>query len=121
MPSVTGPEQTLAALYHAFNRRDLDAVLTRMHPEVDWPNAWEGGRVHGRDAVRAYWERQFEEVSSIVEPVGFETREGGGVVVVGVHQVVHDPRTGDLLSDSQVRHTYRFEGGLITRMDVEED
>ena len=115
-----GPEQTLAALYHAFNRRDLDAVLTRMHPEVDWPNAWEGGRVHGRDAVRAYWERQFEEVSSIVEPVGFETGEGGEVVV-DVHQVVHDPRTGDLLSDSQVRHIYHFEGDLITRMDVEED
>ena len=74
---MSGPEQTLAALYHAFNRRDLDSVLTRMHAEVDWPNAWEGGRVHGRDAVRAYWGRQFEEVSSIVEPVGFETREGG--------------------------------------------
>jgi hypothetical protein len=26
-----------------------------MHPEVDWPNAWEGGRVVGHAAVRDYW------------------------------------------------------------------
>ena len=42
-----------------------------MHPEVDWPNAWEGGRVVGRAAVRDYWNRQFTAISSMVEPEGF--------------------------------------------------
>ena len=37
------------SLYAAFNARDIDAALAGMHPEVDWPNGWEGGRVHGRD------------------------------------------------------------------------
>ncbi len=117
---MSGSEQGLTDLYAAFNRRDLDAVLERMHPEVDWPNAWEGGRVHGRAAVRAYWERQFAEISSRVEPAGFAEEEDGAVVV-DVHQVVHDARSGELLGEGRVQHRYEFEDGLIVRMDVAED
>jgi hypothetical protein len=40
----------LLTIYAAFNRRDIDAVLTALHPEVDWPNGMEGGRVYGREA-----------------------------------------------------------------------
>ena len=114
---MAGPEELLTDLYAAFNRRDLETVLEAMHPDVDWPNAWEGGRVHGRDAVRGYWERQFEEISSRVDPVGF-SEEVGGEIVVDVHQVVHDPSSGELLSDSRVRHRYRLEDGRVARMDV---
>ena len=88
-----------------------------MHPDVDWPNAWEGGRVVGREAVAAYWARQFEAISSTVEPVEF-AEEDDGAVAVTVHQVVHDARSGELLSDSPVVHRYRLEDGLIARMDV---
>jgi ketosteroid isomerase-like protein len=117
--SVAEAEQVLTTAYAAFNRRDLDAALELMHPDVDWPNAWEGGRVRGRGAVRSYWERQFEEISSRVEPVGF-TEEEGGEIVADVHQVVHDARSGELLSDSRVNHRFRLEGGLVLRMDVVE-
>ena len=61
-------ESLLRAAYEAFNIRDLDAAVALMHPDVDWPNAWEGGRVRGREAVRDYWRRQFEVISSSVEP-----------------------------------------------------
>ena len=107
----------LTALYAAFNARDIDAVLAAMSDDVDWPNAWEGGRVIGRAAVREYWERQFAAISSKVEPEGF-TDEKDGSVTVDVHQVVHDARTGELISDSRVRHRYRLDGGLVVRMDV---
>jgi len=90
-----------------------------MHPDVDWPNAWEGGRVQGHAAVRAYWERQFEAISSQVEPERF-TREADGSIAVDVHQVVHDAETGELLTDSQVRHRYWLDGDLVARMDVTE-
>ena len=56
------------ALYAAFNSRDTDTLLGQMHPDVDWPNGWEGGRVHGREAVREYWTRQWDEVDSRVTP-----------------------------------------------------
>lgn len=110
-------EQILKAAYAAFNERDIDAAIALMHPDVDWPNAWEGGRVRGRAAVREYWERQFKEISGQVEPQGF-AEDPDGTVTVDVHQVVHDARSGELLTDTRVRHRYRLEGGLIVRMDV---
>jgi ketosteroid isomerase-like protein len=111
-------EDNLRRAYRAFNDRDLDAVLDVMHPEVDYPTAWEGGRVVGRDAVREYWDRQLAEISSNVEPESF-TEEPDGTVTVGVHQLVHDAESGELLTDSRVRHRYWFDDdGLVTRMDV---
>jgi hypothetical protein len=67
--------------------------------------------------VRDYWTRQFSAISSRVEPEGF-AEEPDGSITVDVHQVVHDARTGDLLSDTRVRHRYRVADGLIFRMDV---
>ena len=111
------PEETLRSAYRAFNERDVDAALELMHPDVDWPNAWEGGRVTGRAAVREYWNRQFAAISSRVEPEGF-TEEQDGTITVDVHQVVHDAQSGELISDSRLRHRYRLEKGLVMRMDV---
>jgi ketosteroid isomerase-like protein len=114
-------EEVLRETYRAFNNRDIDAVLERLSPDVDWPNAWEGGRVVGHDAVRDYWTRQFAEISGHVEPEAF-TEEPDGAVTVDVHQVVHDAKSGELLSDSRIRHRYWFdEDGLVTRMEVFED
>lgn len=110
-------EDTLRAAYAAFNARDIDGALALMHPEVDWPNAWEGGRAIGHGAVRDYWTRQFEEISSEVEPERFD-RESDGSITVVVHQVVHDASTGEVQADSHVLHKYRLRDGLIVRMDV---
>jgi len=110
-------ERILRSAYDAFNARDVEAVIALIHPEVDWPNAWEGGRVRGRPAVREYWNRQFAAITSHVEPERFAA-EADGSVVVDVHQVVHDARTGELVSDSRVRHRYRLAGALILGMDV---
>jgi hypothetical protein len=44
----------LVGLYRAFNARDIDAAVALLHPDVNWPNGMDGGRVRGRDAVRAY-------------------------------------------------------------------
>lgn len=110
-------EDTLRAAYKAFNARDVEAALELMHPEVDWPNAWEGGRVVGRDAVAAYWTRQFESISSTVEPESFDHGPNGSVTVT-VHQTVRDTKTNEVQSNTQVLHRYWLEDGLIRRMDV---
>ena len=111
-------ERFLRELYAAFNARDLDAALAGMHPDVDWPNAFEGGRVHGTAAVRAYWTRQFTLVDPRVEPEGFGLDDEGRTVV-DVHQVVRDPQ-GNLLADNRVQHVYTLRDGLVERMDVRE-
>jgi ketosteroid isomerase-like protein len=117
---VVESELVLRSAYRAFNARDVEAAIDLMHDDVDWPNAWEGGRVIGRAAVRDYWARQFSAISSHVEPERF-TEEPDGSITVDVHQVVHDAQTGELLSDSRVRHRYRLSSQLVVRMDVLED
>jgi hypothetical protein len=109
-------ERLLRDLYRAFNRRDVERVIAAMHADVDWPNAFEGGRVVGRDAVRAYWARQFEQIDPRVEPVGFSA-EPDGHISVDVHQVVRSI-DGNVLADRTVTHVYAFRDGLVERMDV---
>ena len=111
-------ERLLRRLYEAFNARDVARVLAFVHDDVDWPNAWEGGRVRGRRAVRDYWARQFEAIDPRVDPEAF-TREDDGRFTVHVHQVVRD-RAGELLADRRVTHVYTFREGLVERMDVTE-
>ena len=116
---MTAPsrDELLRSLYRAFNTRDVDTVLAAMSPDVDWPNGWEGGRVVGQDAVRRYWERQWAEIRTAVEPTSIRERPDG-TVEVGVRQVVRD-RTGAVLARGDVRHVHTFTGDLVQRMDVE--
>lgn len=108
----------IAAAYDAFNRRDIDSVLALMAPDVDWPNAMEGGRVIGHDQVRAYWTKQFGILDPRVDPVAIEQDESGRVAV-RVHQVVRD-LSGNVLADRFVQHLYSFKNDLIARMDIRE-
>lgn len=110
-------ERVLRGAYQAFNARDIETALELMHSEVDWPNAWEGGRLVGHAALRDYWTRQFAAISSILTPLCF-ARQPDGSVIVDLRQEVRDAQTGELLSDSDVRHHYWFEGDLIMRMEV---
>ena len=111
-------EALLRALYASFNARDAEGVLAELAPDVDWPNAWEGGREIGHDAVRDYWTRQWAAIDPHVTPTGFSTRDDGSVVVE-VHQVAR-ALDGTLLGEGDVRHVYVFRDDLVTRMDVEE-
>jgi hypothetical protein len=106
----------LVRAYAAFNARDVDAVLAAMHPDVDWPNGMEGGRVHGHAAVREYWVRQWRQIDPRVEPRGFSVDDGGRIVV-DVHQVVRDLR-GGVLADRMVQHVYRLRDDLIADMEI---
>jgi ketosteroid isomerase-like protein len=106
----------LRRVYAAFNRREIDTVLASMHPDVDWPNGMEGGRVLGTAAVREYWRRQFETLNPRVDPEGF-ILEPDGRVRVSVHQVVHD-RGGKLLVDQIIQHLYDIKDGLIRNMEI---
>ncbi len=109
-------EQLLRRAYEAFNARDIQGALATLHPEVDWPNAIEGGRVRGRGEVREYWERQWGSFDSRVHPLRIE-RGHGDRVVATVRQLVRD-LAGNVVSDETVEHRYVIAGGLIERMDV---
>jgi len=113
---MTDEREILRNAYRDFNARNIDAVLSRMHPQVEWANGMEGGHVHGKEEVRAYWTRQFTTLNPQVEPVHIDRAQDGNWVVQ-VHQVVHD-LSGNLQLDTTVYHTYQFRDGLIARMDI---
>jgi ketosteroid isomerase-like protein len=106
----------LERTYAAFNARDVDAVLTVMHPDVDWPNGLEGGRVVGHRAVREYWTRQWSQIDPVVEPRAFRATDDGRVDVE-VQQVVRD-LAGRVLKAQTVHHVYAFADGRIRSMEI---
>jgi ketosteroid isomerase-like protein len=115
----TDHEALLRETYAAFNARDIDAVLAVMHSDVDWPNAWEGGRVHGHEGVREYWRRQWMQIDPTVEPTAIAPPDEDGRVAVTVHSTVRNLE-GDVLDEGTVTHVYTFKDGLISRMEVRE-
>ena len=61
--------QMIRHIYERFNARDIDGVLAALADDVVWANGMEGGHVHGHEAVRDYWTRQWAMIDPRVEPV----------------------------------------------------
>ena len=110
--------ETLQHAYRAFNSRSIDQALATMQPNVEWPNAMEGGTVCGHSGVRDYWTRQWGMIDPHVDPVRMQP-DGSGRVAVSVHQVVRE-LNGNVLLDRMVEHLYSLEGGLIRSMEIRE-
>jgi hypothetical protein len=109
-------EDLLLSVYQGFNARDIESVLAAMHSDVDWPNGWEGGRIHGSDAVREYWTRQWSVINPRVEPLRFHTDDSHRTFV-DVHAVVRD-QDGNIIADEMIQHIYVIEDGLIRSMEI---
>ena len=80
-PTSADVRELLRRAYAAFNARDIEAVLSMMHPDVEWPNGMKGGYVYGHDGVRAYWTRQWDLIDPVVEPQAFSTEPDGRILV----------------------------------------
>ncbi|MBB4114529.1 MULTISPECIES: nuclear transport factor 2 family protein [Rhizobium] len=115
--------EMLKRVYAGFNARDIDAVLAVLSDDVAWANGMDGGHVHGREAVRDYWTRQWAVISPQVEPVAFAETDDG-TVAVEVIQSVFDldgrPLEGQShgLKDKTVTHIFRIEADKIIRFDI---
>ncbi|HTH54314.1 MAG TPA: nuclear transport factor 2 family protein [Edaphobacter sp.] len=115
---MANTQTLIAQAYSAFNQRNVDGVLALMSENVSWPKASEGGRAVGKEEIRAYWTRQWQEFDPYVEPIEVIDHEEGKTHV-RVHQLVKN-LDGDVLSESEVWHVYTIANGLIERMDLKE-
>lgn len=109
-------EDQFQQLYAAFNRREIETLLSFMQPEVQWANGMDGGFVYGRDAVRQYWTNQFMVIRSEVEPLKVEVLDDGRQQLT-VHQVVHDVQ-GNLLKDHTIQHIFTVKDGLVSVFEI---
>jgi ketosteroid isomerase-like protein len=117
--------ELLRHIYDRFNARDIDSVLAVLADDVAWANGMDGGHVHGPEAVREYWTRQWTLVSPHVEPVRFD-RTADGAIIAEVRQTVRDlegkPLHGQThgLKDKTVGHVFRFREGKVARFDIQD-
>jgi ketosteroid isomerase-like protein len=122
---MDGNVELLKRIYACFNSRDIDGVLAALADDVAWANGMDGGHVHGREAVREYWTRQWTMVSPYVEPVGFH-RIANGAIIAQVRQTVRDLEGKPLhsqthgLNDKTVGHVFRLREGKVVRFDIQD-
>jgi ketosteroid isomerase-like protein len=113
----------LKHIYDRFNARDIDAVLAVLAADVAWANGMDGGHVHGHEALRDYWTRQWAMISPHVEPVSFHRTEDGAIVAE-VLQTIRDLDGKPIgeqthgLKDKTVGHVFRFRDGKVIRFDI---
>jgi uncharacterized protein YndB with AHSA1/START domain len=116
--TMSSNQQLLQSLYEAFNNRELETIISVMHPDVKWANGVEGGFVYGRDAVREYWTNQYKVIQVQLETLEFETDENNRNVVT-VHQIVRDLQ-GNLLVDTTVQQIFTIESDSIILYEIGE-
>ena len=98
-----------------FNTRDIDALVTLLHPMAEWPDLMDDKLIWGREAVRDYWERQLSVVSPHLTPHDF-TPVGDDLVVASTQRVL-DRETGvDLMPVTEIVQRFSFRDGLIAKL-----
>ncbi|WP_459195238.1 nuclear transport factor 2 family protein [Nostoc sp. FACHB-892] len=115
---MSSNQQFLQNLYEAFNKGEIETIISVMHPDVKWANGVEGGFVYGRDAVREYWTNQYKVIQVQLETLKFETDENNRNVVT-VDQIVRDLQ-GNLLADATIEQIFTIEDGLISLYEIGE-
>lgn len=115
---MSANQQFLQNLYDAFNRREIETIISLMRPDVKWANGLEGGFVYGRDAVREYWTNQFKLIQPELETLNFET-DAKNRDIVTVHQIIRDVQ-GNLLAEATVQQIFTIEDGLISLYEIGE-
>jgi hypothetical protein len=111
-------QKFLQNLYDAFNKRDIETILSFVKQDVKWANGVEGGFVYGRDNVREYWTKQFKDIQPELETLKFETDENNRNIVT-VHQIIKDLK-GNVLADVTVHQIFTIEDGLISLYEIGE-
>ena len=115
-PHMAEQEALLRTSYAAFNAHDVATTLKAMGPDVEWPDSFDGGMLHGPEAVGAFWQRQWAVLEPQFELKHFETDPDGHLVVTVIQTVRN--LDGGIISQGLVRQVYEFENGLVRRMRV---
>jgi uncharacterized protein len=105
-------------MYEAFARRDADAVLERLHPDVEIHQSelvpW-GGHYRGHEGARDFCGRVLGAIDSTVT---IERLIDAGDHVAAVGRTRGHVRASGAAFDAAVVHVGAVRGGRITRLEV---
>ena len=99
---------------HGYNAQDVEALLARVSNRVDWPYGADG--LHGKQAVRAYWNEQWTRTRTHGEPVSFSELDDGRTAV-HINQVVRSLE-GSVMFRGHFLHMHRS-NAISSRVDIE--
>jgi ketosteroid isomerase-like protein len=111
------PTAVVRRAYEAFERRDLDAGLDDLSPEVELvdPDLPEGGTFHGPAGVRRFLENWVQAFSDLtIEIERMET--AGDRVAVLLHQ--HGTSTSGVPVELRDGHVWTVTDGRIQRIEL---
>ena len=108
--------QTVRRAYEAFNRRDIDALLATLHPEMEWhPLLGElgGGVYRGHEGVR----RLFSEVNDTWESFRIEVDDviGAGELIFAVSRTHARGRASGAEADVRLVTVWEMRDGWPLR------
>jgi ketosteroid isomerase-like protein len=106
----------LKRAYRLFNERDIDGLFAMMTDDVEWPDVANRAVLHGKEAIRPYWEGQFAVADPRVRPTDFI--EAGDDVIAVVDQRILDLQGQPLMPPATVFHRYTFVDDVVRRMLV---
>lgn len=102
--------------YRRFNDGDISGLLDLLDDDVELPDVLNGTKLRGIDAVRQYWEHEFE----LVEPALFvsDIVEIGDALLLVVVQEVYDRATRNRLGPGvKAVHRVTFRGDRIASIE----
>lgn len=110
--------ETVAQVYDAFRRGDLDSVLARLAPDVAWLTPatlpWSRGDYNGPEEVTEYFT---SFLGHLAEPaiVPDELIDAGDRVIAQGHEHGRASTTGQPFQ-ARFTHTWTLRDGLVTQM-----
>ena len=105
---------TARKVLEAISRRDLEALLELMDPEIEWQSFFAlGTEYHGHDGMRQYVLDLYEAFEGLAPTV--DDMLDGGDVVVGVGRIHYRGRQSGVEADSEAGWMFKFRRGKVVR------
>lgn len=118
--TTASPLEVVGAVYEAFGRGDLDALLNCVHSEAEWCQTEAGaphpvldiGRGIGHDAVRAYF-GQVGQHMAITKFAPLVIAGSGDDVLALIELEFADPGVGKTVNVREVHHFVVRDGQIV--------
>ena len=112
--------EVVRAVIAAWNRRDLEAALSSVHPEVEYvnaPSAVEAGTRHGHAGLSLVFRKQWTGLGPAARQEIENAQARGNEVVVALRLSRQMPGSSSLI-DNHVATRWTFRDGKVVRFEV---
>ena len=110
--------ECVRSLVDAWNRRDVEAILSRIHPDgeyVNAPTAVEPGTRRGHEAIVAVLRRQWDSLSGGFQEVDPIDDRGDEIITVG--RVTRTMPGSDTRISNPLLISWKFREGKLIRVE----